>query len=89
MKDVAKVAGDNGVTLAIEPLNRFETYFINIAADAVKLAKDVGHPNVKVHLDTFHMNIEEPAIEASICTCGESIFHFHVADSNRWYPGTT
>ncbi len=43
----------------MEPLNRFETYFINIAEDIVKLVKDINHPNLRVHLDTFHMNIEE------------------------------
>ena len=46
-----------------------------------------GLPNFGLLLDTFHMNIEEPMIQASIRACGERIFHFHVADSNRWYPG--
>jgi D-psicose/D-tagatose/L-ribulose 3-epimerase len=77
----------NGVDLAVEPLNRFETYFLNTAADAVSLCAEVGHPRVGVLLDTFHMNIEEPDIFASIRDCGERIFHFHVADSNRWHPG--
>ena len=47
----------------------------------------VGADNFGLLLDTFHMNIEEPSIEASIQACGSRIFHFHVADSNRWYPG--
>jgi sugar phosphate isomerase/epimerase len=47
----------------------------------------VGADNFGLLLDTFHMNIEEPIIEESIRTCGRNIFHFHVADSNRWYPG--
>ena len=47
----------------------------------------IGEYNVKVHLDTYHMNIEEPVIEDSIRACGNRVFHFHVADSNRWYPG--
>src|SRR5215471_13618652 len=48
-----------GVTLAIEPLNRFETYFLNTQADAARLVREIGAPNVKVHFDTFHANIEE------------------------------
>jgi sugar phosphate isomerase/epimerase len=51
------------------------------------LIKRVGVENFGLLLDTFHMSIEEPDIEATIRKCGMSIFHFHVADSNRWYPG--
>jgi sugar phosphate isomerase/epimerase len=51
------------------------------------LIQKVGADNFGLLLDTFHMNIEEPEIEDSIRRCGEHIFHFHVADSNRWYPG--
>jgi sugar phosphate isomerase/epimerase len=51
------------------------------------LIERVGAANFGLLLDTFHMNIEEPVVEESIRACGERIFHFHVADSNRWYPG--
>jgi sugar phosphate isomerase/epimerase len=51
------------------------------------LIQRVGADNFGLLLDTFHMNIEEPSIEASIRACGKRIFHFHVADSNRWHPG--
>jgi sugar phosphate isomerase/epimerase len=51
------------------------------------LIEKVGADNFGLLLDTFHMNIEEPDIEASIRACGDRIFHFHVADSNRWHPG--
>ena len=51
------------------------------------LVEKVGADNFGLLLDTFHMNIEESEIETSIETCGDRIFHFHVADSNRWYPG--
>jgi sugar phosphate isomerase/epimerase len=47
----------------------------------------IGSPNLGLLLDTFHMNIEEASVEESIRTCDKYIFHFHVADSNRWYPG--
>lgn len=53
----------------------------------MKLVSDVGKENFGLLLDTFHMNIEEPILEKSIKMCGDRIFHFHGADSNRWYPG--
>lgn len=76
-----------GVRLALEPINRYETTLINNASEGLKLIQEVGADNFGLLLDTFHMNIEEANIEASIQICGERIFHFHVADSNRWYPG--
>jgi sugar phosphate isomerase/epimerase len=71
----------------LEPLNRYETDIIHTVAEGMELIQRVGAPNFGLLLDTFHMNIEEPSIEASIRACGERIFHFHVADSNRWHPG--
>jgi sugar phosphate isomerase/epimerase len=53
----------------------------------LELVRQVGAENFGLLLDTFHMNIEEPSIEASIRAAGDRIFHFHVADSNRWHPG--
>jgi sugar phosphate isomerase/epimerase len=53
----------------------------------MELISTVGMDNFGLLLDTFHMNIEEPIIEESIQLCDNRIFHFHVADSNRWYPG--
>ncbi len=80
-------ASPAGVRLALEPINRYETTLINTAAQGLELIDAVGADNFGLLLDTFHMNIEEPSIEASIQACGSRIFHFHVADSNRWYPG--
>lgn len=88
LRELAKVAGENGVTLAIEPLNRFETYFINIAEDAVKLVRDVDHPNIKVHLDTFHMNIEEKNLYEAIRNTGELLSHMHCCENDRGAPGS-
>jgi len=88
LKEVARVAGDNGVKLAIEPLNRFETYFINIAEDAIKLARDVDHPNVGLHLDTFHMNIEEKSLYDAIKSAGDLLFHMHCCENDRGAPGS-
>jgi 5-keto-L-gluconate epimerase len=76
-----------GIRLALEPINRYETTLINNSAEGLELIECVGADNFGLLLDTFHMNIEEPDIEASILACGPRIFHFHVADSNRWYPG--
>jgi sugar phosphate isomerase/epimerase len=73
--------------LALEPINRYETTLINNCSDGLKLIEDVEADNFGLLLDTFHMNIEEPRIEDSIRLCGDNVFHFHAADSNRWYPG--
>jgi len=80
-------AQSHDVRLALEPINRYETTLINSVAQGLELIERVGVDNLGLLLDTFHMNIEEPVIEDSIRACGEHIFHFHVADSNRWYPG--
>jgi sugar phosphate isomerase/epimerase len=79
--------GPMGVRFALEPLNRYETDLVHTVADGLDLIERVGAENFGLLLDTFHMNIEEPVIEDSIRACGDRIFHFHVADSNRWYPG--
>lgn len=87
LQECARVAVQTGVRFALEPLNRYETDLIRTVADGLDLIERVGAENLGLLLDTFHMNIEEPAIEDSIRACGDRLFHFHVADSNRWYPG--
>ncbi len=87
LQECCSAARPHGVRLALEPINRYETTLVNTAAQGLELIERVGADNFGLLLDTFHMNIEEPSIEASIRQCGERIFHFHVADSNRWYPG--
>lgn len=84
--EYAKQQGD--VVLAFEPINRFETYFINIAADAVKFAEDIGLDNVGVHLDTFHMIREEKNIPDAVKACGDRLFYLHVCENDRGIPGT-
>lgn len=74
------------VRLAIEPLNRYETDLIQTAHEGLELVKEIGSASLGLLLDTFHMNIEEVDITESIRQTGKEIFHFHVADSNRWYP---
>ncbi len=87
VKECSDAARPQGVRLALEPINRYETTLINNAEQGLELIKNAGAPNFGLLLDTFHMNIEEPQIAESVRLCGKNIFHFHVADSNRWYPG--
>lgn len=77
----------HGVRLALEPICRYETTLINTLAEGLNLLRRVDVDNMGLMPDTFHMNIEEPSIEDSLRACGDRIFHFHIADSNRWYPG--
>ncbi len=83
----AAAAAGTGVRFALEPMNRYETDLVHTAAQGLDLIDRVGADNFGLLLDTFHMNIEEAEIEDSIRAVGDRIFHFHVADSNRWYPG--
>ena len=80
-------AHDPGVKLAFEPLNRYETRLINTVGEALDLIEEVGADNLGILFDTFHANIEEPDLAASIKAAGEKLFHVHLADSNRWVPG--
>jgi D-psicose/D-tagatose/L-ribulose 3-epimerase len=76
------------VTFAIEPLNRFETYFLNTATDAAQLAKEIGHPNIGILFDTFHANIEEKNIAAGYTTIGPYLKHVHTCENDRGIPGS-
>lgn len=87
IREVGGYAADLGVKLAIEAINRFETYFVNRIDQAVKLMKEVDLDNVRVMVDCFHMNIEEPSPANTIIQTGKKIVHVHIADSNRQAPG--
>jgi sugar phosphate isomerase/epimerase len=80
-------SADRSVNLVIEPINRYETNVINSVESGLGFLERVGMDNIGLLLDTFHMNIEEPSIINSIQQAREKCFHFHIADSNRWYPG--
>ncbi|EGL65884.1 D-psicose 3-epimerase [Agrobacterium sp. ATCC 31749] len=84
---IADFANDLGINLCIEVLNRFENHVLNTAAEGVAFVKDVGKNNVKVMLDTFHMNIEEDSFGDAIRTAGPHLGHFHTGESNRRVPG--
>lgn len=75
--------------ICVECVNRFETHFLNIAEDAVQYCKDVGTPNIKVHLDCFHMIREEKSFSGAVKTCGkEYLGYVHVNENDRGIPGT-
>ena len=86
LADVASIFADRGITLGIEAINRFETDLINTAAQAVELADMIDAPNVGVHLDTFHMNIEERDVCAALTIAGPRLVHVHVSGSDRGRP---
>jgi D-psicose/D-tagatose/L-ribulose 3-epimerase len=87
-REASKHAKQRGITLAVEPLNRFETHFLNTTADAVQFCRDVGETNVKVHLDTYHMIREEKDFYHAIVETGSYIGLVHACENDRGTPGT-
>lgn len=87
-QSLGPVLAQTGVTIAIEPLNRFETYFLNTAEDAVALCDQIGHPNVGILFDTFHANIEEKDIAQAYRIVGKHLKHVHTCENDRGIPGT-
>ncbi len=86
LREVAPAAADNGVTLCLEVVNRFEHYLMNTAAEGMAVVDAVGHANCKLLLDVFHMNIEEDDIPSAIERCAGYIGHFHLSQPNRRVP---
>lgn len=87
LQQVARRASDLGVTLCVEPLNRFETYFLNTQADAAHLIDEIGAPNVLVHFDTFHANIEEKDPVKTLRGLNTRLGHVHISENDRGIPG--
>jgi D-psicose/D-tagatose/L-ribulose 3-epimerase len=87
ISSLADLAGDLGIDLCLEVLNRFENHVLNTAEEGVAFVREVGKPNVKVMLDTFHMNIEEDSFGKAIRTAGPLLGHFHTGENNRRVPG--
>jgi D-psicose/D-tagatose/L-ribulose 3-epimerase len=88
LRDFGVSARDAGVTIGVEPLNRFETDMINLVEQAVALIEEVGDAAYKVHLDTFHGNIEEKSLPGAIRRAGRLLGHFHACENDRGAPGT-
>lgn len=90
MREAAAYAKEQGdLLIAVEPVNRFETHFLNVAEDAVAYCRAVGTGNMRVHLDSFHMIREETSFASAVKTCGsEYLGYVHVCENNRGIPGT-
>ena len=87
MRLVALHAGEVGVMLCVECLNRFETYLLNTHADAARFAREVDHSSCRVMYDTFHANIEEKDIAQAIRDCSDVLAHVHISENDRSTPG--
>ena len=88
LKEVSDYAGERGRIIALEAINRFETDFINTCEQGLEMIHDVGNPALKLHLDTFHMNIEQKNQAATIRKAGEHLGHFHACGCDRGTPGS-
>jgi D-psicose/D-tagatose/L-ribulose 3-epimerase len=86
-RPLAGYAADHNVTLCLEPLNRFETSFLNTAAQTIEVIDRVDHPGCQLMLDTFHMNIEEASLGEAIRAAGPRLRHVHACENDRGAPG--
>jgi D-psicose/D-tagatose/L-ribulose 3-epimerase len=87
LKTLCKYAEKRGRQICMEPLNRFETDFINTVDQALKMIADVDSPVLKIHYDTFHLNIEEKFQPDAVKRCGKLLGHFHACGCDRGTPG--
>ncbi|MHC4712839.1 MAG: sugar phosphate isomerase/epimerase family protein [Planctomycetota bacterium] len=88
LQRAAEIAEPLGVTLGIEPVNRYESFLVNTCEQALKLAAMTGMDNVRVHLDTYHMNIEEKSFREATKLAGDRLVHYHLCENDRGIPGT-
>jgi D-psicose/D-tagatose/L-ribulose 3-epimerase len=88
LKSTARSAAEHGVELGIEAVNRYETYLVNLASQADELLDRIDETNVFVHLDTYHMNIEEKGFYEPIVSLGSRLGYIHLSESDRGTPGT-
>jgi D-psicose/D-tagatose/L-ribulose 3-epimerase len=87
LREAARHAAALGVTVGIEPVNRYESFLVNTAAQALELMELIGEPNVGIHLDSYHMNIEEEDFRTPVELVAEHLVHFHLSESHRGIPG--
>lgn len=88
LKPVARKAREYGMAIGIEPCNRYETHLLNTAAQSVAFLERLDEPNVTIHLDTYHMNIEEKGVGHGIRVAGEKSAYLHLSESDRGVPGS-
>jgi len=87
MRAAAEHAGKVNVMLGVEPLNRFEVYFLNAHADAAQFCREVNHPNCRMMYDTFHSNIEEKSVPGAFHAIKDMLCHIHISENDRSTPG--
>jgi len=87
LKEAAKYAQTLGITVGIEPVNRYETFLVNTGDQALELREMIDEPNVAVHLDAYHMNIEESSFYEPTKKCAPYLCHYHLSESHRGTPG--
>jgi D-psicose/D-tagatose/L-ribulose 3-epimerase len=88
LREVARFAQNVGVNIAFEPVTRYESYLLNTAEEAVRLVDMIGEPNVYIHLDSYHMNVEEKNFHDAVATAGKKLAYFHMCENDRGIPGT-
>src|SRR5450755_2963501 len=88
LQRLARRAADSGITLGLEVVNRYETNLFNTAAQALEIVAEIGAPNLGVHLDTYHMNIEEDDFDEPVRLCGDKLVYVHIGESHRGYLGS-
>ncbi|MEM7021202.1 MAG: sugar phosphate isomerase/epimerase family protein [Pseudomonadota bacterium] len=88
LRPVARRASELDMTLGLEPCNRYETHLLNTAEQAVRLIERIGEPSLMIHLDTYHMNIEEKGFASGIHAAGKHLRYIHLSESDRGVPGT-
>jgi len=88
LREVARYAAELGLVIGLEPVNRYETYLVNTCEQALKLKEMIGEDNVKIHLDTYHMNIEEKSFYEATKMAGKDLLHYHLCENDRGIPGT-
>jgi D-psicose/D-tagatose/L-ribulose 3-epimerase len=88
LQRLARRAADGGITLGLEVVNRYETNLLNTATQALAFVEEVGAPNLGVHLDTYHMNIEEDDFDEPVRLCGDKLVYIHIGESHRGYLGS-
>ncbi|HKJ95719.1 MAG TPA: sugar phosphate isomerase/epimerase [Gammaproteobacteria bacterium] len=85
---LADRARESGMTIGLEVVNRYESNVMNTASQAMKLLERLPADNVVVHLDTYHMNIEESSVSEAVAVCGQRLGYFHIGESHRGYLGS-
>ncbi len=88
LRPIARLAARLGVEIGLEPVNRYETCLVNTCEQALRLKEMIGEENVRVHLDTYHMNVEEKSYYDATVRAGKDLIHYHLCENDRGIPGT-